>query len=114
MTVEFEKNMRILTDIVAYCHNNGALDYDIKMRTVDNKFISTITCTIIDMPAEMIDELTRELNRPRRKEIEQNYWGLTGDTNTDINLTLIGVMIDEAIIVYEAPLFSITVTRYGV
>ena len=101
MKHEFEKNMRIMTDLLIYCHELGAADYHIDMGRESDGYHCCITCSLAGIPDKVLSELERALNIPRQKEIEQNFWGLSGEVATDTELTLVGMMIDEATVTYE-------------
>lgn len=114
MKYMFEKQMRIMTDIMTYCHMLGAKAYNIEMKTVDDVFNLDISCDAENVTSLVLDELDTELNRPRQMEIEQNYWGLSGDVDTDCELTLIGMMVDRAVITYDGTTLHIHAERIEV
>ena len=101
MKYRFDKNMRIMADLMTYCHQLGALDYHIDMKHAEGVSHCTIRCAVPSIDPERLAELDTELNRPRQKEIEQNFWGLSGENDIDAELTLVGMMVDKATITYE-------------
>lgn len=112
MKFRFEKNMRILYDLISYCHGLGARDVDIKLHGDDQQFRLILDCEIPNLNPEELEILNTELNRPRQHEIENNYWGLSSVTDYDSELTLIGMMIDECDIQYQDEKLHIEVVRY--
>jgi len=38
---------------------------------------------------------------PRRHDIEEYYWELTGDDDLDTELSLVGMMVDDVVIDYK-------------
>lgn len=112
MKFKFEKDMRILSDLITYCHLLGALDYHIDMASNNGVFEFTIRCGIDYVEQRTLDELRAELGRGRRREIEQDYWGLTGEGDDACELTLIGMMVDEAEVAYKDKIFTLHVKRF--
>ncbi len=112
MKFKFEKNMRIIADLIAYCHKLGAVDYHVDMSLGKEVSVYQISCPIATISLEKLEELCENLNAPRQHEIEQNYWGLSGDMDTgQTELELVGMMVDEANITYENGTLSIVVRR---
>jgi len=97
----FEKTLRITADLLTYCHKLGALDYHVDMKHQGPECHCTIRCTVPGLFEDSLSELRDELSRPRMQEIEQSYWGLSGEIESDSELTLVGMMVDEAEVVYE-------------
>lgn len=111
MIHEFEKNIRIMSDLMSYCYRLGAMDYHVDMERIDDEYRCRIRCTLPGMREENVRELDVELNRPRQKEIEQNFWGLSGEAVTDAELTLVGMMVDRAVVTYEGEQLTIRYVR---
>ena len=101
MKFEFEKKMHIMSDLVNYCHMLGGNDFKIEMSTKEGIFHCHIYCLVPQLPDEILDELIRDLSIPRQKEIEQNFWGLSGELDPETELTLVGMMVDRAEVEYK-------------
>lgn len=112
MKFRFEKLTRIISELLTYCHQLGAVDYDAHMDTQDGVVHIHICCTIPTFISERtLKELETELNRTRQHEIEQNYWGLSGDMEPGNELTLVGMMVDKAIVTRDGDKLSIRCLR---
>lgn len=112
MKFRFEKNMRILVDLATYCHKHGATSFNMNLNTTDQAAEFTVSATVRDVSREELQDLVEILNSPRHQEVEQNYWGLTGEVETDCELTLVGMMVDEAEIQYKNGTLTIHAKRY--
>lgn len=111
MREKLDKAMRIVSDLVAFCHSEGAEEFQIHMRREDDTTILTVSAPVQDLVLESYDDLVQELNLPRQHEIEQNYWELSGELETHGDLTLVGMMIDGAKIEYSDGVLYIHVWR---
>ena len=101
MKLEFEKKMHLISELLSYCHLKGALEYHFDM--VDGGNITTITMNAspVELDAEDIELLKTYLTAPRRRDMEQEYWNLSGESEDSTELRLIGMMCDEAEIEYS-------------
>jgi len=108
-----EKCMRIVGDIVGFCHFEGAEDTQISISHDKNNNASciAISCPIPDLSSNTVSYLADKLNLPRQHEVEHDYWLLDGDSEMPSELTLTGMMIDSAEVTYENGVLSIRITR---
>ena len=111
MKYKFGKDMHIMVDVLTYCHKLGAEDFNIDVKTSGGVFELSLRCHIENMPDGELEDLRTELGRNRQKEIEQDYWGLSGEVEADCELTLVGMMVDEAKVSYEDGVFAIDIRR---
>ena len=98
MKFKFEKGVRIVCDLISHCYHAGALDYHIDMRIRKDISVYHISAPVPKMTEEDAARLRETLNTPRQREVEQNYWGLSGEPETGSELVLAGMMVDEAIV----------------
>ncbi|MBQ6820737.1 MAG: hypothetical protein IJO26_05525 [Clostridium sp.] len=107
----FERNLKIVNELMNYLHNLGAKEINTKINTNDSGTSFTIWGNVIDVPSEEIDNLTNTLNIERQHEIEESYWYLGGEDDSDGELSLVGVMIDSAEITYVDNILCIKIYR---
>ena len=112
MNIHLEKCMRILSDLVAYCHYQGATEYKMYLNHKDGIAHVTISALTKELEDDKLQALIQELNLPRQREIEQNYWELSGETDTNQDLALIGMMIDYAEVEYKDGALHIALWRH--
>ena len=111
MKTDFEKNMHIASDLLAYCHLKGATEYHFDMTAKDGASVFLIKAGPADIPAKEMERLREMLNMPRQREIEQDYWALMGESEDYCELTLVGMMCDEASVDYRDRELIIAVKR---
>jgi len=111
MGMKFEKNMRIITDLMAYCHNKGANDFHVDIAFQKGSANYKIEAAIEDYCSEELSELRERLSAPRQPDVENDYWGLGGDVDTDPEIELIGMMISEAHVEYSGGSLKIDILR---
>ena len=113
MKVEFEKKMRMGSDLLAYCHTRGAKHFTLDINIDVANRQSVILCKANPVTVSQ-DELARArklLSAPRSWEIESKYWGLSGESESYSELMLVGMMSDEAKVEFEGDTLSITLVR---
>lgn len=107
-----EKGMRIMSDLVTFCHNRGGKKFEISFSHQDGTTTLTICSPINHLDNELLESLRSELSIPRQPEIEQNYWELSGECEMSEQLTLVGMMIDQAEVNYRNGVLHIQIQRY--
>ncbi len=111
MKLRYEKNIRLLTDLLGYCHMIGASEFFTHIALEDARSTIEVRCLIANLPQTRIDELNRHLNVPRQHEVEQYYWNISGEEQIDSELSLAGMMTDQADITYDGHELRITCVR---
>jgi len=107
----FEKNMRIISDLLVYCYNRGARHCQVDVDW--NAGVSTceIRAALDHCSEAQLGDLRELLDTPRQHEIEQSFWGLSGDVDIDPELALIGMMVDRADVTFAGGWLTIRVER---
>lgn len=78
---------------------NIKMDMDIKESCTQISFWASIKEPIIK---KRLDKIKKLLGSPRLHEMEEFYWGLTGnDVTPSTELSLVGMMTDDYVIEYE-------------
>lgn len=113
MYLHLEKCMRIVSDLVGFCHIEGAEEFQISILHDKKNRTSniTISCPIPDLSQKTLNNLAEELSLPRQHEVEQDYWQLNGESEMSGELTLTGMMIDSAEVRYEEGILYILIVR---
>lgn len=111
MKFKIEKNLRILNELVTYYHTNGCDDVHIDVINKDDCSYFNISGKIESFSKEQFDKLDTILNAPRQHEVEQYYWHLGGNTELECELTLVGAMVDSAIIEFKDNVLSLKIKR---
>jgi len=111
MKNEFEKKMLIASELLSYCHLRGAHEFHIDISEKDDATTFFIRASTAHVPDDEMELLCKKLNAPRQREMEQNFWGLSGESENTSELSLVGMMSDDAVIEYADGVLSITIIR---
>ena len=112
MKAEFEKKMRIVSDMLSYCHTIGATEFHIDVTEENDTSVFVIKASPANISDEEMEHLKKKLGAPRHREVEQNYWGLMGESANFSEPTLVGVMSDEASAELENHVLTVTLKRH--
>ncbi|MCL2099543.1 MAG: hypothetical protein FWH24_03795 [Oscillospiraceae bacterium] len=113
MKIEFSKKLRIASELLAYCHSKGAIEFNADIKDESSEFIIKVKAHPVHLSAEALEKLRARLDAPRRRDIEQNYWGLMGESESFNELMLVGMMSDETEVFYEEDVLTITIRRFN-
>ena len=112
MSLELEKSMRIINDLVSFCYFEGAEKFDMSVTLHDDHSVEMqVVSPIESMDPERIEEIRQRLSLPRQHEVEQQYWELSGETEFSGELSLVGAMSDLAEVEYKGGFLRINVRR---
>lgn len=95
------KNIKLVSELMSFCYNYGATKVNIEIENLDHSIQINVTSHIKNIDTSTLNEVKNRLSTPRCHEIEEYYWSLSGDDNTDSELILVGMMIDKASITYD-------------
>ncbi|MCL2366086.1 MAG: hypothetical protein FWC75_03455 [Oscillospiraceae bacterium] len=113
MKIKFEKIMAITSELLSYCHSNGAKEFHLDISESDDAIVLTMRACLEHMPDKEMERLHTALSAPRQREIEQDYWELIGESETHSEMTLVGMLCDETAVQYRDNELSITLKRYA-
>jgi hypothetical protein len=111
MRLEFEKKMKMASDLLSYCHLQGATEYHLDIKLNSDSSVFVVKANPVNISEEAMELLRKNLNAPRQKEMEQDYWELVGESEEKCEMTLIGMMCDEAETMLYGDELTITVVR---
>ena len=112
MKHEFEKNLHIIGDLFAYGHSQGASEYNVSISRQKDMVVFTVKVWPVRIAEKELEKLVQNLNAPRQREVEQSYWGLSGDSQSHAELALVGMMSDETEVDYTEDVLTIIVRRH--
>ena len=95
--------IKIIDEILVFIYSLNPTDVDMKLHRDPAYSELTFEAKILK-PLEKARELRidRLLSCPRRRELEENYWELTGnDTTPSSELALVGMMTDDYELRYD-------------
>lgn len=111
MKFKLEKNIRIISELIAYFHKLGTDDVHIDMGTDESNSYFYISGIVESLPKDELETLDIILNTQRQHEVEQYYWHLGGESEYDCELTLVGMMVDKVAISYLNDTLTLKIFR---
>lgn len=111
MKFKFEKNLKIVNELVVYFHKLGNSDVHIDLTCDKNNSYFRISGIVPNLSDKELDKLRETLNTPRQHEVEQYYWNLSGECEFDSELSLIGMMINDVKVDYVDGVLTIDIVR---
>jgi HSP20 family molecular chaperone IbpA len=111
MKAEFEKKMKIACALLSFCHMHGATEFHLDIKINNDSAESVIKASPACISGEAMEEMRKKLSAPRHREIEQDFWALMGESEDYCELTLAGMMSDEAEAKCENGELTITIKR---
>lgn len=98
----YQKNIKVIDELMSFCYKYGGQKIHIDVDYSDESFFIDVKSNNIKLSPDCLEIANRLLSAPRCHEMESYYWGLSGDDDTDTELTLVGMMSDEAHIDYNS------------
>ena len=112
MKTRFEKTLRITGDLMLYCHHHGATELGTTIVEGEGVITYIITAFPVEITDVQLEGLIKRLNAPRQREVEQDYWELMGESKDFSELTLVGMLCDDAEVAYNGKKLSFTLHRF--
>jgi hypothetical protein len=106
-----QRNIKIVDELLSFCYRQGCSTMNIQIDTVETETIITLCTKIERIIPEELEYIRQSLNTPRYHEMEEYYWSLTGDDENNAELSLVGMMTDEAVVNYTAPVLEVILKR---
>lgn len=111
MKFKFEKNLKIINELMTYFHKLGCDDINVNMHTENNSTVFFLWGETPNLNDENLNILVNALNTQRQHEIEEYYWNLLGEYETDNQLSIIGMMTDNSEITFYENILKIKLYR---
>lgn len=96
-----QRNARIAEELILFCYRYKANDINLSIKNKETHTKIIIEARGIKINTETITTMEKLLNVPRSAGMEEYYWNLTGESDIDCELSIIGTMCDSAEIKYE-------------
>lgn len=103
--------MLISGELLSYCHLMGATDFHLDVKIQNNETVFAIKASPAEMTEEEMAVLKKDVGAPRRREMEQDYWGLSGESQSSTEMVLVGMMSDDTSVELKDGELSITIQR---
>jgi uncharacterized tellurite resistance protein B-like protein len=103
---------KIVDELVTYFFSMGATDISINVKEEKGFFKIILATNYLKKDEEKINKLIKYLKCAKQEEMEEYYWELTGDSDVDEELILVGMMTDEAELDIEEDKIEVKLIRY--
>jgi hypothetical protein len=103
------KSIKIADELIGFCLNLGAHNVDIHIKTSDKEIEVEVAALISSLSSDRIDNVRNQLNCEKQTEVGSYYWELTGENIEYSELSLLGMMIDEAFVEYSNDILKMKV-----
>ena len=111
MKFKFEKNLKIINEMMTYLHKLGCNDIHVNICTEENSTVFLLWGETSNLTEEKFHILVNALNIQRQHEIEEYYWNLLGEYETDNQLSIIGMMVDKSEVTLNNNILNIKLIR---
>lgn len=112
MRHEIKKISRIVDELTTLFLKDDTNEVDFSIKRFDDHTLIKIVDYGTHFSDEYIDQLRDIFNAQRQCEVEEYYWQLCGEVDDDEELTLIGCMVDEAIVEKRGDDLYVELKRY--
>lgn len=111
MKLKLEKKLKIVNELITCFHKLGGDKVTLDLDFDGNNTSFIIKGKITNLSEIEVEGLSQLLNTPRQHEVEQYYWNLNGESELDCELSLVGMMVDEAELTYNNDILTIKIKR---
>ncbi|NBI05484.1 hypothetical protein [Senegalia massiliensis] len=112
MKHDIKKISKIIDELTTFCLIHGANNINMNVENSKEYFKISFYVDCLDYKDKRVSRLERLLNVPRQTEMEEFYWELTGESDHDSELSIVGMMIDKVEFIHENESLKIILYRY--
>ncbi len=96
MKHEIKKICKIVDEMTTLLLKDDTDVVEFKINRLEDRTIISIIDYNTRYTQKEIDDLVECFNVQRQREVEEYYWQLVGESDDDSELTIIGIMVDNA------------------
>lgn len=112
MKDQSKKISRIISELSTYYLEKNPTNLTICVDNLDDHFKITFKVHDVECSQAENERILEILNEPRQPATEAYYWTLSGESSRDSELSLIGMMIDEAEMSCDGSCLLVELYRY--
>jgi len=112
MTNEKQKIAKIVNALIEYFLSHQAKGIHLSIQETDDGISIILTMDEVHLTDKALDELKHYLYMERQEEMEEYYWHLLGNDSETEEISLIGMIVDEAEVLVSSPSLRVELTRY--
>ncbi|MDD3660984.1 MAG: hypothetical protein PHT89_09710 [Lachnospiraceae bacterium] len=114
MTNENQKIAKIVNALIEYFLSHQAKGINLSIQETKDGTTIRLSMDEVHLSEKALDELKHYLYMERQEEMEEYYWHLLGNDSETEEISLIGMMVDDAQVQVLSPSLSVELTRYYV
>ncbi|WP_066896072.1 hypothetical protein [Clostridium nigeriense] len=111
MKYYFEKNLKIINELMTYLYKLGSKNIQVNLHRDEAKTSFLISGEVPNIDDTELNRLKAILNTQRQHEVEEYYWHLGGESDAEGELSLVGMMIDNVDIYYNNDILKLEIQR---
>lgn len=111
MTYENQKIARMANALVEYFLSHNAKGLTLSIQESEKQISILLKIDQVSLSDKSMDELKHHLYMERQEEMEEYYWHLLGNDSETEEISLIGMMVDEATVTSAPPSLRIELIR---
>ncbi|WZL72363.1 hypothetical protein QBE52_14885 [Clostridiaceae bacterium 35-E11] len=102
---------KIVDELINYFFTMGATNIQINLEETKEFYKIFVHSDYLPHHEKKITKLIKCLESPKQEAMEEYFWELAGECDTDTELTLVGMMIDEGEIQFTDDRIEVTLYR---
>ena len=103
---------KIIDELITYFFVIGATNIDINLQEKEDHYKILLRGNYTTKDKSKIEKLVKYLKCDKQEEMEEYYWELAGESDVDTELTLVGMMTDNAEINISEDMIEVVLYRY--
>ena len=112
MTNEKQKIARIANALLEYFLSHNAKGLQLSIMESEKSVSISLQLEQVSLSEKCMEELKHFLYMERQEEMEEYYWHLLGNDSETQEISLIGMMVDEALVTETPPSMKVELVRY--
>lgn len=86
---------RMVQELMNFSFTIGATNINLNVVEDEKEYRITFKCNFLDCPEAKINKIQKLLKCGKNDEMEEYYWALAGESDTDSELSIVGMMSDK-------------------
>ncbi|MFV0361860.1 MAG: hypothetical protein ACK5LL_02050 [Suipraeoptans sp.] len=100
MKYNLEKTTQVINDLIIFCHELGASHFESEIVQKTEHTYFCLKSHVPELDPKILKHLKHDLMQDRQHEVEEMYWSIIYDSANPIELTTIGMMLDDVTVDY--------------
>lgn len=111
MRHEKQRVTLIVSELMNFFFSIGATDLSFQVKDMEAFFEIRLSSNYDPDKGDRIQDFIRDMQAPRQVAMEEYYWELLGSSDTDTEISIVGMMVESGDIEYDDHSISVTLLR---